>query len=73
MDVDIPESFPHELVMLNEVNYFIILCSQCHGELSEKSKNLFSISQIATRQFTYYKGMTNHIAVSQQCLQTAHS
>ena len=63
MDIDIPQPFSHQRVIVNEFDEFLVICTDCRGEFLEEGEYLRSVLEISASEFANDKRVTDYLAV----------
>ena len=63
MDIDITQPFSHKIVIVNELNYLIIICAGCQRKVLKEREDFRSVFEVPACQFTNNKWVTNYLAI----------
>lgn len=64
MDIDISQPFSHQLVIINELNNLVILCTGCYRQILQERQDFSSVFEISAGEFTNNEGVTNNLPVN---------
>ena len=63
MNINIPQPFSHQRVLVNECDEFLVICADRHGKLLEEIEYLRSILEISAGKLANDKRVTDYLAV----------
>ena len=65
MNIDETQPFSHELVIFNELNYFLIICLDRHRKLLKEREYFRSVLKVSAGELTNDKRMTDYVTLIQ--------
>ena len=63
MNINIPQLFSHQLVIVNESQELLIICAGRHGKFLEEREYFRSVLEISASEFADDKRVTDDLAV----------
>jgi len=70
MNVDVSQPFSHKLVIVDELNYLVIVCAGCHRKVLKEREYFCPVFEGFAGEFTDYERVTNYMAIIQECFKS---
>ena len=66
MNIDQPQTFPHQLISFQKIHDFVVLCFDSGRKRAQEGKNFISVPDEPTRQLPDHKTVANNFGFQQR-------